>query len=122
MVEQGISNAQVVGSSPIDGIGQVSDIYNLEVQLKIMATRKKSDSGAYMSQYDTEVEKRLQALESHTHDAPSFDAATVEDIKKSIFENGISSDKVSEIDSKLSWILDVINRELNRDYYEETKG
>ena len=86
-----------------------------------MATRKKSDSGAYMSQYDTEVEKRLQALESHTHDASSFDASTVEDIKKSIFENGISSDKVSEIDSKMDWILDVINRELHRDYYEETK-
>ena len=28
-----------------------------------MATRKKSDTGAYMSQYDTEVEQRLQALE-----------------------------------------------------------
>ena len=25
LVEQGISNAQVVGSSPIDGIGQVSE-------------------------------------------------------------------------------------------------
>ena len=32
-----------------------------------MATRKKSESGAYMSQYDTEVEKRLKALESQTH-------------------------------------------------------
>ena len=28
-----------------------------------MASRVKSESGAYMSQYDTEVEKRLQALE-----------------------------------------------------------
>ena len=28
-----------------------------------MATRKKSDSGAYMSQYDNEVEVRLQRLE-----------------------------------------------------------
>ena len=89
-----------------------------------MATRSKSSSGAYMSQYDTEVEKRLQALEAHTHEAPcdtGFDAATVDDIKKSIFENGISSDKVAEIDKKMDWILDVINRELNRDYYEETK-
>ena len=29
-----------------------------------MASRAKSESGAYMSQYDTEVEKRLQALEA----------------------------------------------------------
>ncbi len=33
-----------------------------------MATRKKSESGAYMSQYDTEVEKRLKALESQSSD------------------------------------------------------
>ena len=80
-----------------------------------MATRKKSDSGAYMSQYDTEVEKRLQALESHTHDASSFDAATVEDIKKSIFDNGISSDKVAEIDSKLNQLIEIVKDELNRE-------
>ena len=43
-----------------------------------MATRQKSESGAYMSQYDTEVEKRLDALEaavaalqSHSHDTPA---------------------------------------------------
>ena len=43
-----------------------------------MATRKKSESGAYMSQYDTEVETRLDALEaavaqlqSHSHDSGS---------------------------------------------------
>ena len=29
-----------------------------------MSTRQKSESGAYMSQYDTEVEKRLQSLEA----------------------------------------------------------
>ena len=29
-----------------------------------MASRSKSSSGAYMSEYDTEVEKRLQALEA----------------------------------------------------------
>ncbi len=84
-----------------------------------MATRKKSDSGAYMSQYDTEVEKRLQALESHTHEGE--DQSQIQELKKAIFENGISSDKVSEIDKKLAWILDVINREINRDYDEETK-
>ncbi len=36
-----------------------------------MATRKKADSGAYMSQYDTEVEKRLKALESVAHEKKS---------------------------------------------------
>ena len=80
-----------------------------------MASRQKSNSGAYMSQYDTEVEKRLAALESHTHDAPSFDGATVEDIKKSIFDNGISSDKVAEIDSKLNQLIEIVKDELNRD-------
>ena len=80
-----------------------------------MASRQKSNSGAYMSQYDTEVEKRLAALESHTHDAPSFDAATVEDIKKSIFDNGISSDKVAEIDSKLNQLIEIVKEELNRE-------
>ena len=33
-----------------------------------MATRSKSSSGAYMSQYDNEVEKRLQALEAQAHE------------------------------------------------------
>ena len=80
-----------------------------------MASRQKSNSGAYMSQYDTEVEKRLAALEAHTHDAPSFDAATVEDIKKSIFDNGISSDKVAEIDSKLNQLIELVKDELNRE-------
>ena len=80
-----------------------------------MASRQKSNSGAYMSQYDTEVEKRLAALEAHTHDAPSFDAATVEYIKKSIFDNGISSDKVAEIDSKLNQLIEIVKDELNRE-------
>ena len=89
-----------------------------------MATRSKSSSGAYMSQYDTEVEKRLKALEAHTHEAPcdtGADAGQIQELKKAIFENGISSDKVSEIDKKLAWILDVIHREVHRDYEEETK-
>ena len=80
-----------------------------------MASRQKSNSGAYLSQYDTEVEKRLAALEAHTHDAPSFDADTVEDIKKSIFDNGISSDKVAEIDSKLNQLIEIVKDELNRE-------
>ena len=58
VVEQGISNAQVVGSSPIDGINK----FNSSILLKTMATRKKSDSGSYMSAYDNEVEAKLQAI------------------------------------------------------------
>ena len=38
---------------------------NIDVEfLDNMASRTKSSSGAYMSEYDTEVEKRLQALEA----------------------------------------------------------
>ena len=89
-------------------------------------TAGKSSSGASMSKYDVEVEARLQALEaavkelqSHTHDGG--DAGQIQELKKAIFENGISSDKVGDIDKKIAWILDVINREVHRDYYEETK-
>ena len=78
-VEQGISNAQVVGSSPIDGINKTG------IYFKIMATKKRSDSGAYMSQYDNEVESKLKAivgdivklqaeiaaLKDHQHDVPA---------------------------------------------------
>ena len=78
-------------------------------------TAGKSSSGASMSKYDVEVEERLKKLEAHTHDAPSFDAATVEDIKKSIFDNGISSDKVAEIDSKLNQLIEIVKDELNRE-------
>ena len=119
MEEQGISNAQVVGSSPIDGINRS------EVNFKIMAfkgTAGKSASGASMSKYDVEVEARLTKLEAHTHEAPcDTNPNDIQELKKAIFENGISSDKVSDIDSKIAWILDVINREVHRDYYEETK-
>ena len=41
--------------------------------------------------------------------------------KQYCIDNGISSDKVAEIDKKLTWILDVIHREVHRDYDEETK-
>lgn len=46
-----------------------------------MATRKRttSESGAYMSQYDTEVEKRLQALEAGAHQHTDDAAAKVEE-------------------------------------------
>ena len=82
LVEQGISNAQVVGSSPIDGINRS------EVNFKIMAfkgTAGKSSSGASMSQYDVEVEGRLKkleaavaALEKHSHDVPAPTAGGVD--------------------------------------------
>ena len=117
--EQGISNAQVVGSIPIDGINSP------EVNFKIMAfkgTAGKSASGASMSKYDVEVEARLTKLEAHTHEAPcDTNPNDIQELKKAIFENGISSDKVSDIDSKIAWILDVINREVHRDYHEESK-
>ena len=61
-----------------------------------MATSKKSSSGAYMSQYDTEVETRLKALEkavadlqAHSHAEPCGDddlAAKVEAIAEKLKE------------------------------------
>ena len=56
-----------------------------------MATRKVSASGAYMSQYDNEVETRLKALEAevkalraqcdaHTHAAASGGDARVDEL------------------------------------------
>jgi hypothetical protein len=86
-------------------------------------TASKSSSGASMSQYDVEVEARLKKLEAKAHEKcdSGGDASQLQELKKAIFENGISSDKVDDVDSKLVWILDVINRELHRDYYEETK-
>ena len=55
-----------------------------------MATRKKSESGAYMSQYDTEVETRLDALEaavaqlqSHSHEGDTtVDGGVLDEVKK----------------------------------------
>ena len=60
-----------------------------------MSTRQKSESGAYMSQYDTEVEKRLQALEdeikklkeavaSHSHKAVAATPAPAEGLEKKV--------------------------------------
>tara|TARA_R100001082_G_scaffold75755_2_gene43902 strand:- start:153 stop:440 length:288 start_codon:yes stop_codon:yes gene_type:complete len=87
-------------------------------------TAGKSASGASMSKYDVEVESRLKKLEAQAHekcDDGSLDGTTLTDLKKSIFENGISSDKVSDIDSKIDWIIEVIKNDIQRDYYEETK-
>ena len=63
-----------------------------------MASRVKSESGAYMSQYDTEVEKRLQALEgeikklkeavaSHSHAAATPAPAAGLEKKVDVLEN-----------------------------------
>ena len=61
-----------------------------------MSTRQKSESGAYMSQYDTEVEERLQALEgeikklkeavaSHSHEAVApVTSAPAEGLEKKV--------------------------------------
>ena len=61
-----------------------------------MASRQKSSSGAYMSEYDTEVEKRLQALEaevkklkaevaSHSHkDAAPVTSAPAEGLERKV--------------------------------------
>ena len=58
-----------------------------------MATRKKSESGAYMSQYATEVETRLDALEaavaqlqSHSHEGDTTVDGGVLDVVKKIDE------------------------------------
>ena len=86
-------------------------------------TASKSSSGASMSKYDVEVEERLKKLEAKAHEQcdTGGDASQIQELKKAIFENGISSDKVDDVDKKIEWILDVINREVHRDYYEETK-
>ena len=86
-------------------------------------TAGKSSSGASMSKYDVEVEERLKKLEAKAHEQcdTGGDASQIQELKKAIFENGISSDKVDDIGKKVDWILDVINREVHRDYYEEPK-
>tara|TARA_B100000900_G_scaffold303444_1_gene262011 strand:- start:507 stop:806 length:300 start_codon:yes stop_codon:yes gene_type:complete len=60
-----------------------------------MATRKTSESGAYMSQYDTEVEKRLKALESHSHPTPTGKTAKAVNDKIAALEK-----KVAELEAK----------------------
>jgi hypothetical protein len=78
--------------------------------------RQKSESGAYMSQYDTEVEKRLDALEaavaelqSHTHDG--VDPNQIHELKKAIFENGISPDRFDEVERKLNKLVYDVHNE-----------
>tara|TARA_Y100000004_G_C8589607_1_gene275886 strand:- start:91 stop:318 length:228 start_codon:yes stop_codon:yes gene_type:complete len=51
-----------------------------------MATRKKvtSETGAYMSQYDQEVEKRLKALEAAPAAAPAADSSELAALKAKV--------------------------------------
>ena len=76
-----------------------------------MATRSKSSSGAYMSQYDNEVEKRLTALESHTHEG--IDANEVQDLKKTIFDNAVSPERLAAVEKKIDKLIAVIENELH---------
>ena len=78
-------------------------------------TAGKSASGASMSKYDVEVEERLQKLEeavaklqSHTHEGG--DASQFQELKKAIFENGISPERFEEVERKLNKLVyDVLN-------------
>ena len=80
-------------------------------------TAGKSASGASMSKYDVEVEARLQALEaavkelqSHTHDGGG-DASQFQDLKKAIFENGISPERFEEVERKLNKLVYDVHNE-----------
>ena len=114
-VEQIISNDQVVGSNPIDGIPSIN---NPEVNFKIMAlgTAGKSSSGASMSKYDVEVESRLQALEAavaslqaHSHEAPS-DTGVGGDIEAAVKELQAHSHDTPAASSDADARLDEVER------------
>ena len=84
---------------------------------KSTGTAGKSASGASMSKYDVEVEARLQALEaavkelqSHTHDGGG-DASQFQELKKAIFENGISPDRFEEVERKLNKLVYDVHNE-----------
>ena len=79
-------------------------------------TAGKSASGASMSKYDVEVEARLQALEaavkelqSHTH--AGGDASQIQDLKKAIFDNGISPDRFETVEKKLNKLVYDVHNE-----------
>tara|TARA_B100000427_G_scaffold218831_1_gene182865 strand:- start:983 stop:1237 length:255 start_codon:yes stop_codon:yes gene_type:complete len=79
--------------------------------------RQKSDSGAYMSQYDTEVEKRLAALEAQAHEKcdGGSDGTTLTEIKKSIIENSVPPAEFRALKEKIELISDVVKNELRPD-------
>ena len=74
-------------------------------------TAGKSSSGASMSKYDVEVEARLQKLESHTHDG--VDAGELQGLKKAIFDNAVSPDRLDEIERQLANLIAVVENELH---------
>jgi len=86
-----------------------------------MATRKTSESGAYMSKYDEEVEARLQKLEEQSHTKPTGATQLKNDERLSALEAEIvslkaqleeknSSPSVSDdsIESKFNELLRVL--------------
>ena len=80
-------------------------------------TAGKSASGASMSKYDVEVEARLQAIEaavkelqSHTHDGGGY-ASQFQELKKAIFENGISPERFEEVERKLNKLVYDVHNE-----------
>ena len=74
-------------------------------------TAGKSSSGASMSKYDVEVEARLQKLESHTHDG--VDAGELQGLKKAIFDNAVSPERLAAVEKKIDKLIAVIENELH---------
>jgi len=56
-----------------------------------MATRKTSESGAFMSKYDEEVEVRLKKLEEQSHTKPTGATQSKNDERLSALEAEIAS-------------------------------
>jgi hypothetical protein len=77
-------------------------------------TSSKSSSGASMSQYDVEVEARLKKLEAKAHEKcdSGDDANQVQELKKAIFENGISPERFEAVERKVNLLVDAVQREL----------
>ena len=87
-----------------------------------MATRSKSSSGAYMSQYDNEVEKRLRALEAQAHekcDGDDVEGETLTSLKKAIFENGVPPGAIEELTRKVDKLVEIVHSELGRTLDED---
>ena len=87
--------------------------------------RSKSDSGAYMSQYDTEVEKRLQALEkavaeckasceSHSHGGAA-DAEALHQVKNEIFEARQGMAGADSVNTRIDSLVTQIKKKINSD-------
>ena len=83
-------------------------------------TAGKSSSGASMSKYDVEVEARLKKLEAavkelqnHSHDAPGVDAGELQGLKKAIFDNAVSPDRLDKIERQLANLIAVVENELH---------